>query len=110
MALTNVYEFLYLGAIIILAILIFACLIRAILGPSIADRIIAINMIGTMTIMIIAILAVYMNEGYLLDVSIVYALISFLAVVALTKIYMGVYQERLVKQKLKEEKEAKNND
>ena len=89
------YEMLFLGSIILLAIMIFCCLIRAIIGPSIADRIVAINMMGTMTIMIIAILAIFMKEGYLLDVSIIYAMISFLAVVVITKVYMGVYKERM---------------
>lgn len=103
-ALESAYEYLYLGAIILLAIMIFCCLIRAIIGPAIADRIVAINMIGTMTIMIIAILAIYMKEGYLLDVSIIYAMISFLAVVVLTKVYLGVYQERIEKAK----EESKN--
>ncbi len=93
-ALSQAYEYLFTGAIIILALLIFCCLIRAIKGPTISDRIVAINMIGTMTIMIIAILAIKMSEGYLIDVSIIYAMISFLAVVVLTKVFMGVYKER----------------
>ncbi len=93
-ALSQAYEYLFTGAIIILALLIFCCLIRAIKGPTISDRIVAINMIGTMTIMIIAILAIKMREGYLIDVSIIYAMISFLAVVVLTKVFMGVYKER----------------
>lgn len=92
--LSQAYEYLFTGAIIILALLIFCCLIRAIKGPTIADRIVAINMIGTMTIMIIATLAIKMSEGYLIDVSIIYAMISFLAVVVLTKVFMGVYKER----------------
>ena len=38
------------------------------------------DMMGTMTMVIIAILAVKMNEGYLVDICIIYAMISFLAV------------------------------
>ena len=34
------------------------------------------------------------NEGYLVDICIIYAMISFLAVIVLTKVYMGVYQEK----------------
>lgn len=78
----------------ILSVCILACLVRAIIGPRIADRIVAINMIGTMTIMIITIVAVLLHEEYLVDVSILYAMLSFLAVVVLTKVYMGVYAER----------------
>lgn len=87
---------------VILAIMLFFCLLRAIKGPRIADRIVAINMMGTITMVIIAILAVRLNEGYLVDICIIYAMISFLAVTLLTKVYMGVYLER----KKKEEEES----
>lgn len=99
----NAYNVLLIGAVFVLAILIFCCLIRALIGPRITDRIVAINMIGTMTIMIIAILAIHINEGYLVDVSIIYAMISFLAVVVLTKVYMGVYKERMEKKQKEEQ-------
>lgn len=84
---------------IILALMVFICLIRAIKGPKIADRIVAINMMGTLTMVIIAILAVKMNEGYLVDICIIYAMISFLAVTLLTKVYMGIYAEYRMKNK-----------
>ncbi len=78
---------------IVLAMMVILCLIRAIKGPKTADRIVAINMMGTITMVIIAILAVKMNEGYLVDICIIYAMISFLAVTLLTKVYMGIYAE-----------------
>jgi multicomponent Na+:H+ antiporter subunit F len=90
---------------IILAIMVFFCLARAIKGPKIADRIVAINMMGTLTMVIIAILAVKMDEGYLVDICIIYAMISFLAVTLLTKVYMGVYAEQKEKNVKKEEAE-----
>ncbi len=62
-------------------------------------------MMGTLTMVIIAILAVKMNEGYLVDICIIYAMISFLAVTLLTKVYMGVYAESK-----KKEKEGKQHD
>lgn len=83
-----------IAAIIILSILLLFCLIRAIIGPKIADRIVSINMMGTITIVIIAILTVLMEEGYLADICIIYAMISFLAVVVLTLIYMGIYNQK----------------
>lgn len=84
---------------VLLAVMVFICLIRAIKGPRVADRIVAINMMGTMTMVIIAILSVKMNEGYLVDICIIYAMISFLAVTLLTKVYMGVYAERQKKRR-----------
>jgi len=80
--------------LIILALMLFACLIRAVKGPSVADRLVAVNMMGTIVIVMIATLAVKLSEGYLADISLIYAMMSFLAVIVLAKIYIGVYEER----------------
>ena len=80
--------------IAVFAVLTFLCLIRALKGPEISDRVICVNMIGTLVIMIIAVLTVFLGEAWLADIAAVYAMISFLAVVVLTKIYIGVYREK----------------
>lgn len=79
---------------VVLALAVGLCLLRAILGPRFTDRIIAINLIGTKTIMLICILAVLINEHYLVDVALVYSLISFLAVVVLVNIYLTVHKKK----------------
>lgn len=99
--LSQAYEVLFTAALIFLAVMIILCLIRAIIGPRIADRIVAVNMMGTMVMVIIAILALMLEEGYLADICLIYAMISFLAVIVLTKVYMGVYRRK----KMEEEKE-----
>lgn len=81
-------------AVIVLAVLVIFSIIRSVRGPRIADRIIAINMTGTMIIMIIAILSVFLDENYLVDICLIYAMISFLGVVVLCKVYTGVYLQR----------------
>ena len=91
------YDVLYTGVMICFAILIMFALLRAVIGPKIADRLMAINMIGTMTIIMMAIVALKLNEDYLLDISIIYAMISFLSVVILTKVYIGVHEENSLK-------------
>ena len=90
----QVYDILLAAAVIVLALLIIVSMVRSVLGPGIADRIIAVNMIGTMIIMIIAILSVYLDENYLVDVCLIYAMLSFLGVVVLCKVYTGVYLQR----------------
>lgn len=85
------YQLLFMGAVLILAMLIIISVIRSVKGPRVADRIIAVNMIGTMTIMIISILSVYLGENYLVDICLIYAMISFLGVVVLSKVYTGVF-------------------
>jgi len=97
-ALAQAYHVLFVAALIFLAVMVVLCLIRAIIGPRIADRIVATNMMGTMIMVIIAILALMLQEGYLVDICLIYAMISFLAVVCLTKVYMGVYQEKKIEE------------
>lgn len=97
--LEGAYHTFFVAALIILAIMVVLCLIRAIIGPKVADRIVSVNMIGTMVMVIIGILAIMMEEGYLADICLIYAMISFLAVIVLTKVYMGVYQEKKKEEK-----------
>ena len=97
---SSAYETLFTVTLSILGVLLFPCLLRAIRGPRIADRVVGINMIGTIIIMMIAILSLMLEEGYLVDIAIIYAMLSFLAVVVLVKIYIGIYRS----QKTEEEK------
>jgi len=103
----NLYEILYTAALVIIGLLVIACLVRAIRGPRIADRVIAANMIGTLVVITICILSFVMNEGYLVDIAMIYTMLSFLAVVLLTKVYMGIYRE---KHRQEMEKEGAQHD
>lgn len=91
--LEKAYGVFFTGILIVLAILVILCLVRAIIGPRVADRIVSVNMTGTMVIVMIAVLALMLEEGYLADICLIYAMISFLAVIVLVKVYMGVYLE-----------------
>ena len=90
----DAYQVLSVGAMGILAVLMVVCLIRCAIGPRISDRIMAVNMISTLTIIMVGIMTVYLKEGYLADVALVYAVLSFLAVIVLCKVYTGIYRER----------------
>lgn len=70
---------------IFLSITILMCMFRAIKGPSAEDRLIAINVVGTKTIVLILIVSFIMHETYFIDVALVYALISFIASVVISK-------------------------
>ena len=98
-ALEKCYEYLFTGILIFLAVMLILTLIKACIGPSVADRIVCINMMGTMVMVMIAVLALLLQERYLLDICIIYAMISFLSVIVLTKVYMGVYREQKEKGK-----------
>ena len=91
----------FIGVLIFLAIILFACLIRAIMGPRVADRVIAVNMMGTVVMVMISILALLLKEGYLMDICLIYACISFLAVVVITKVYLRVFAARMIEEEEK---------
>ena len=103
MELLNRFDWLFYGILAVQAVLLLLCLIRAVIGPRIADRLVAVNMITTMVTVMIAILAILQDEGYLVDICLIYAMISFLAVVVLSRIYTGVYREEKDHQNRKEE-------
>ena len=109
MELIQRFDWIFYGILTIQAILLILCLIRAVAGPRIADRLVAVNMITTMVTVMIAILAVLKQESYLVDICLIYAMISFLAVVVLSRIYTGVYRQAKASQKRKEEKQHGNS-
>ena len=84
----NAYQILLWISTIFLSLSVFACLVRAILGPRLTDRIVSINVICTKVIILIAILSCLFDKGSMLDIAIVYAMISFLAIVVLSKCYL----------------------
>ena len=100
----KVFDIFLIIYLIIMAVMMILCLVRAIIGPKVADRIVATNMLSTMVIVIIAVLTIVLGEGYLADICLIYAMISFLAVIVLTKVYTGVY----LKRKMGEEKDGDN--
>ena len=100
----KLYDYLFIGLIIALAILIVFAIVKSIVGPRTADRIVSVNMISTMTVMLLCTLTVYYkNEGYLADVSIIYVLISFIAVVVLANVFINVNMRKKFKDTKKEE-------
>ncbi|MBQ9564970.1 MAG: hypothetical protein IJU98_05225 [Synergistaceae bacterium] len=76
---------LLVGSAAFLSVTIFLCLVRAMLGPRFTDRVIAANIVGTKIIVLIAILALVIEETWLADVCLIYAVISFLSVVVLSR-------------------------
>ncbi|MFL0809394.1 MAG: pH regulation protein F [Agarilytica sp.] len=62
-------------------------LARASLGPSIYDRILAVNMFGTKTVLLIAVLGYLMGRPEFLDIAIVYALINFISIIAVLRFF-----------------------
>ena len=75
------------AAAVALLITMIMALIRAVKGPSIYDRIVAVNMFGTKTVLIIAVLGFMMGRPEFLDIALVYALINFIGTIAVLKVF-----------------------
>jgi multicomponent Na+:H+ antiporter subunit F len=81
-----VIESVLLGTILAIFTTMALALWRAIKGPSVFDTIVGVNVFGTKTVLLIALIAYFSGNGDLVDVALVYALINFLAVVAVLKL------------------------
>ena len=104
MELIQRFDWIFYGILSVQSLLLLFCLVRAAKGPRIADRLVAVNMMGTLVMVMISILAVVKDQGYLVDICLIYAMISFLAVVVLSRIYTGVYRDAKAHEEKKGEK------
>lgn len=74
------------GAASIAVLVIMAmALARALMGPTVFDRILAVNLFGTLTVVLIALLGFLIDRPEFLDIALVYALINFIGTIAVTK-------------------------
>ena len=62
-------------------------MLRAVLGPTVYDRVLAVNTIGTKTVVLIACLGFLAGRPDFLDLCLVYALINFIGTVAVLKFF-----------------------
>jgi multicomponent Na+:H+ antiporter subunit F len=76
----------YAVAAVAILITIGLALLRALLGPTVYDRVLAVNMIGTKTVLLIAVYAFLSGRTDILDIALIYALINFIGVVAVLKL------------------------
>ncbi|ELY67173.1 cation:proton antiporter [Natrinema versiforme] len=70
------------GLFVVLAIAMFY---RAVVGPTTQDRLLAVNVLGTNTVVILALLAAGLDQSWFLDVALIYALLNFLMSIAISK-------------------------
>ena len=79
----------------VLGLLVLASLLYAVLGKRFTDKIVAANMIGTLGVNMIVILAGVIGADYILDVGLVFALLSFLMVIVLCRIVQNHVLSRM---------------
>ena len=78
----------YIAVTIAILVAITLGLVRAFLGPTLYDRIMAANMIGTLTVLMVAVLGVMSGRPEFLDIALVYVLISFVGTIAVLRVYI----------------------
>ncbi|MFC7210770.1 cation:proton antiporter [Natronoarchaeum sp. GCM10025321] len=74
-----------LAAAALFLVLAVAMFYRAVRGPTTQDRVLAVNVLGTNTVVVLALLSVGLDEPSLLDVALIYALLNFLMALAISK-------------------------
>ncbi|MEM9668265.1 MAG: monovalent cation/H+ antiporter complex subunit F [Pseudomonadota bacterium] len=62
-------------------------LIRALSGPTLYDRVLAVNSVGTKIVLLLGVLGFFMERPDFLDIAILYALINFVATIAVLKFF-----------------------
>ena len=62
-------------------------LIRALRGPTVFDRILALSMVSTKTMLLIAVTGFLLERPDFLDIALLYALINFIGAIAVLKFY-----------------------
>lgn len=62
-------------------------MIRVLLGPTVYDRILAVNALGTKTVLIISVFGFLTERPDFLDIALVYALINFIGTIAILKFF-----------------------
>lgn len=75
-------------------------LVRALRGPSVYDRVLAVNMFGTKTVLLLSVVAFLYGRPDFLDLALTYALINFVGVLAV----LGFFQSQSATQSDEQEK------
>ena len=89
----------FIVATIAVLVTMMLTLVRALLGPSIFDRLLAVNSLGTKTVLLIAVYGFMTGRPDFLDIALVYSLINFVGTIAVLKFFeyddlgSGAYQE-----------------
>lgn len=84
----------YLVAALAVLIVMAMALVRAFKGPTLFDHILAVNMFGTKTVILVSILGMVAGDTSYLDIALVYVLINFIGIIAVLRFFEFGQQER----------------
>ena len=75
----------FIMAMVAISITMVLALVRAILGPTVFDRILAVNLFGTKTVLLIAVMGFLRGQPDFIDLALIYVLINFIGTVVILK-------------------------
>ncbi len=76
---------LFVSAMAAILVTMVLALTRAVLGPTVYDRILAVNMAGTKTVLLIAVLGFLTGRPDFLDLALIYVFLNFIVIIAVLK-------------------------
>ena len=77
----------YVPVTIAIVLTMAMALVRALRGPTLYDRILALNMFGTVTVMLLSVMAFMAGRPDFLDIAMIYALMNFIGTTAVLKFF-----------------------
>lgn len=77
----------FAAAAISILVVMGLALARACMGPTLYDRILAVNMFGTKTVLLIAVLGFLVDKPFFLDIALTYALINFISIIGVLRFF-----------------------
>lgn len=83
----------YYAVTIALLVTMALALARALLGPTVYDRVLAVNMLGTKTVLLLAVITFLFERPDFLDLALAYSLINFIGVLAVLEFFRGRAQQ-----------------
>lgn len=89
----------YFAVALALVVTMALALARAVLGPTVYDRVLSVNMFGTKTVLLLAVIALLYGRPDFLDLALAYALINFIGVLAVLEFFRSRALRRELEQK-----------
>ncbi len=81
--------YMYYAASIAIFVTMILALARALVGPSVYDRVLAVNLFGTKTVLLLSVIAFLYGRPDFLDLALAYALINFIGVLAVLQFFQN---------------------
>lgn len=92
----------YYAVTIALVVTMALALVRALLGPGLYDRVLAVNMVGTKTVLLLSVISFVIGRPDFLDLTLAYALINFIGVLAV----LEFFRDRAIRRNAEDEPES----